>query len=87
MATTSKTVTEAVNEALLKLKTSDTFTISDLSKQLADSLNFNCKAYLPKDKALRKTSIDRQAPSYLYSATYTLVDDEEKQRRKQKKGA
>lgn len=81
MTTTSKTVTEAVNEALEKLKTSDTITISDLSKQLAESLNFNCKVYLPKDKVLRKTSLDRQTPSYLYSATYILVDDEEEQKK------
>lgn len=87
MATASKTLTEAVNEVLVKLETSETFTISDLSKHLADSLNFNCKVYLPKGKALRKTSIDRQAPSYLYSATYTLVDHEEEQRRKQMRGA
>lgn len=76
MATTSKTVTEAVSEVLEKLKTSDTITISNLPKQLAEGLNFNCKVYLPKGKILRRTSLVRQAPDYLYSATYTLVDNE-----------
>ncbi len=80
MESTSKTLTEAINEVLENLTTSHTFTISNLSKQLAESLNFNCDVYLPRNKSLRKISITKQS-SNLYSATYSLVDDESKKKR------
>ena len=83
---TSKTLKEALDELLEKLEQSDTAIITDLAKQLAENLPLNYKIYLFPGKKL-SVSIARQKLSYLYSATYTLVNDEEEQRRKQKKGA
>lgn len=80
MESTPKTLTEAINEVLKNLNTSDTFTIFDLPQQLAESLNSNCRIYLPKDKVLKIISITKQS-SNLYSANYSLVDDEEKKKR------
>lgn len=81
MLTTSKTLTVALDELLEGLKDSDTVTISGLAKQLAENLPWNYKIYLFPGKKL-SVSTTRQVPSYLYLATYTLVNDEE-----QKKGA
>ncbi len=81
MKTTSKTLTIALNELLEKLEQSDTAIISDLAKQLAENLPLNYEIYLFPGKKLL-VSIKKQKSDSLYSATYTLVDEE-----KQEKGA
>lgn len=74
--TTSKTLTQALSELINGLKESDCVTITNLAKQLAETLPYHYKVYLLPKKKL-KFSLKRQSASSLYTATYTLIDNDD----------
>lgn len=81
MSTTSKTLSTALNELLSGLWKSDTVSIGDMNKILAEELPRKAEVYfLPH--TVSTISLKRQEKNGLYSAEYTLVDAKE-----QKKGA
>lgn len=81
MSTTSKTLSTALNELLSGLWKSETVSICNMNKILAEELPRKAEVYfLPHKVSI--TSLKRQEENCLYSAEYTLVDAKE-----QKKGA
>lgn len=72
MTTQPKTLTGAFKELEEGLKVSESVTISDLPKDLAENLPLNYRTYLPYGKTL-KVSIQKQKDSK-FTAIYSLVD-------------
>lgn len=80
MATASKTLSQALAELIEQLEVSNSATISNLAKSLAENLPRNYSPYLFPGKKLT-FSAEKQKINGLYSATYVLVDDLETQRK------
>ena len=81
MVTTSKTLSQALAELIEQLEVSNSATISNLAKSLAENLPHNYSTYLFPGKKLT-FSVENQKINGLYSATYMLVDDLDTQRKR-----
>lgn len=74
----SKTLVIALDELKKGFEQSESVSISDLPKQLAENLPFNYRVYLPFGKTFETPIKLQKMGNGLYCATYTLVDADEK---------